>query len=130
MYCHWGGNVNIRRMSNNDMGFIFHMKNQSNILVIGNYYVNYHNYQNLMLLTSSDTKRTLMHSCLKIPPRENWFQYVRRVYATAINFPCITTSYTSKYSLYHCKPHSYIFNHKVHSSDTTAYNIHQIKTYF
>ena len=24
-----------------------------------------------------------------IPPRENWFQYVRRVYATAINFPCI-----------------------------------------
>ena len=30
-------------------------------------------------------------SCLQIPPRENWFQYVRRVYATAINFPCITT---------------------------------------
>ena len=25
------------------------------------YYVNYQNYQNLMLLTSSDTKRTLMH---------------------------------------------------------------------
>ena len=24
-------------------------------------------------------------------PRENWFQYVRRVYATAINFPCIIT---------------------------------------
>ena len=23
--------------------------------------------------------------------RENWFQYVRRVYATAINFPCIKT---------------------------------------
>ena len=31
------------------------------ILVIGNYYVNYQNYQNLMLLTSSDDKRTLMH---------------------------------------------------------------------
>ena len=30
-------------------------------LVIGNYYVNYQKYQNLMLLTSSDTKRTLMH---------------------------------------------------------------------
>ena len=30
-------------------------------------------------------------SYLQIPPRENWFQYVRRVYATAINFPCITT---------------------------------------
>ena len=26
-----------------------------------------------------------------LPPRENWFQYVRRVYATAINFPCIIT---------------------------------------
>ena len=44
-----------------------------------------------MLSTSSDTKRTLMHLFLfTIPPRENWFQYVRRVYATAINFPCIT----------------------------------------
>ena len=28
---------------------------------------------------------------LQIPPRENWFQYVRRVYATTINFPCIIT---------------------------------------
>ena len=26
-----------------------------------------------------------------LPPRENWFQYVRRVYETAINFPYITT---------------------------------------
>ena len=56
-----GGNVNTRRMSKPDMGSIFHIKNQWNILVIGNYYVNYQNYQNLMLLTSSDTKRTLMH---------------------------------------------------------------------
>ena len=31
------------------------------------------------------------YSCLQIPPRENWFQYLRRVYATAINFPCIIT---------------------------------------
>ena len=72
-----GGNVNTRLY----------------ILVIGNYYVNYQNCQNLMLLTSSDTKLTLMHlfySCLQIPPRENWFQYVLRVYAIAINFPCIT----------------------------------------
>ena len=30
-----------------------------------------------------------IYSCLQIPPRENWFQYVRRVYTTAINFPCI-----------------------------------------
>jgi len=56
-----GGNVNTRRMSKPDMGSIFHIKNQWNILVIENYYVNYQNYQNLMLLPSSDTKRTLMH---------------------------------------------------------------------
>ena len=31
--------------------------------------------------------------CLQIPPRENWFQYVRRVYATAINFPCLSLLY-------------------------------------
>jgi len=52
------GNVNTRRMSKPDMGSIFHIKNQWNVLDIGNYYVN---YQNLMLLTSSDTKRTLMY---------------------------------------------------------------------
>jgi len=57
-----GGNVNTRRMSKPPIGSIIHIKkNQWNILVIGNYYVNYQNYQNLMLLTSSDTKRTLMH---------------------------------------------------------------------
>ena len=33
-------------------------KNQWNILVIGNYYVN---YQNLMIITSLDTERTMMH---------------------------------------------------------------------
>ena len=46
------------------------------------------NYQNVMLLSSS---------CLQIPPRENCFQYVRRVYATAINFPCIITLIASFY---------------------------------
>ena len=56
-----GGNVNTRRMSKPDMGSIFYIFNQWNIQVIGNYYVNYQNYQNLMLLTSSDTIRTLMH---------------------------------------------------------------------
>ena len=84
-----GGNVNRRRMSKPD---IFHIKNQWNILVIGNYYVNFQNYQNVMLLTYSDTKRILMHLFLFTnSARENWFQYVRRVYATAINFPCIIT---------------------------------------
>ena len=56
-----GGNVNTKRMSQPDMGSIFQIKNQWNILVIENYYVNYQNYQNSMLLTFSDTKRTLMH---------------------------------------------------------------------
>jgi len=59
-----GANVNTRRILKPDMGSIFHIKNQWNILVIGNYYVNYQNYQNLVLLTSSDTKRTLMHLLL------------------------------------------------------------------
>jgi len=51
-------------MSKPDMGSTIHIKNKWNILVIGNYYVNYQNYQNLMRLTSSDTKRTLMHLLL------------------------------------------------------------------
>ena len=59
-----GGNVNTRRMSKPDKGSIFHIKNQWNILVIGNYYVNYQNNQNLMLLTSSDTRVTQMHLLL------------------------------------------------------------------
>ena len=64
LYCNvlsLGGNVNTRRMSKPKMGSIFHINNQWNILVIGNYSVN---YQNSMLLTSSDTKRTLMHLLL------------------------------------------------------------------
>ena len=56
-----GGNVNTRRMSKPVMGSIFHINNQWNILVTGNYYVNCQNYQNSMLLISSDTKRTLRH---------------------------------------------------------------------
>ena len=51
-----GGNVNTRRMSNPDIGSIFHLKKQLNIHVIENYYVNYQNYKHFMLLTSSDTK--------------------------------------------------------------------------
>ena len=43
-----------------------------------------------MRLSSSDTRQTLMHLSL-FPPKENWFQYVRRVYTTAINFPFIST---------------------------------------
>jgi len=64
------GNVNTRRMSKPDMGSIFHIINQRNILGIGNYYVNNQNYQNLMLLTSSDIKRTLMHLLLFTNPAQ------------------------------------------------------------
>ena len=69
-----GGNVNIRRMSKPDMGSIFHIKNQWNILVIGNYYVNYQNYQiqcfypprmHLFLLTNS-AQRELVSICTQI----------------------------------------------------------------
>ena len=61
--------------------------------------MNYQNYQNLMLLTSSNTKPTkrCLYSCLQIPPKENWFQSVRRVYATAINFPCLSVTKLSNY---------------------------------
>ena len=41
---------------------------------------------------------TCIYSWLQIPPRENWFQYVRRVYATAINFPCIITLALTNFS--------------------------------
>jgi len=61
-----GGNVNTRRMSKPDMRSIFHINNQWNILIIRNYYMNYQNYQNSMLLTSSDTERTLRHLFLFI----------------------------------------------------------------
>ena len=50
------------------------------------------NYQNLMVLPHSDTQGTLMHLFLFTnTPSENWFQYVRIEYATAINFPCLIT---------------------------------------
>ena len=90
MYCSvlsLGGNVTTRRMSKPDMGSIFHIKKSMK------YSGHYQNYQNLMLLTSSDTKRTLMHLFLftNSAQRELVLIHVRRVYATAINFPCITT---------------------------------------
>ena len=47
LYCNLlglGGNVNTRRMSKPDMGSIFLINNQCNILVIGNYFVNYQKF--------------------------------------------------------------------------------------
>ena len=60
-------------MSKPDMGSIFHIKNQWNILVEGNYYMNYQNFQNLMLLNSSDTKRTLIIFVYKFRPERTGF---------------------------------------------------------
>ena len=59
-----GGNVNTRLMSKPDIRYSFHINNHWTILVKGNYYVNYQNYQNSMILTFSDTKRTLRHLLL------------------------------------------------------------------
>ena len=82
-------NVNTRRMSQPDMDSIF----TKTIFEI---------------LWSKETiicfiaPRILDEHCrciylyLQIQPRENWFQYVRRVYAIAINFPCIRTLLQSK----------------------------------
>ena len=48
-------------------------------------YVNYQNPPRIL------DEHWCIYSCLQIPPWENWFQYIRRVYATAFNFPCIIT---------------------------------------
>ena len=87
-----GGNVNTRLMSQHDMESIFYIKNQWNILVIA--------HRKLLCELSKLLKlykHWCIYSCLQIPPRENWFQYVRRVYATAINFPCIITLTKKKF---------------------------------
>ena len=86
-----GGNVNTRRMSKPVMESIFHIKNQWNILVIGNYYLNYQNYQNVMLLTSSDTKQTRMHLILLTYSAQIELVSIctQIIHTTEINFPCI-----------------------------------------
>jgi len=88
-----GGNVNTRRTSKPEMGSIFHINNQWNILVIGNYYVNYQNYQNLMLLTFSDTKRKLMHLFLftNSAQRELVSICTQSIHNCNYNLPCIIT---------------------------------------
>ena len=81
-----GRNVNTRQMSKPDMADpSFTYNNQWNILVIGNYYVNYQNSDTRIL-----NEHWWLYSFLQIPPKENWFQCVRRVYTPANNFPCFT----------------------------------------
>ena len=55
-------------------------------MVIGNYYVNYQNYQNLMLLTSSDTKGTLQMHLFHSKRTGFKFQCVHKANTTAINW--------------------------------------------
>ena len=82
-----GGNVNTRRMSKPDIGSIFHIKKS----------MKYSGHRKLLCELSKLSKfnarilskQWCIYSCLHIPPKENWFQCVRRVYTTAINFPCI-----------------------------------------
>ena len=87
--------VNTRRTPEPDMGTIFYKKNQWNILVIGNYYVN---YQNVMLLTSSDTKQTLMHLFLfsNSAQRELVDRCIQGYNARKVRCSCVYSAYILK----------------------------------
>ena len=91
-----GGKVHTRRMSKPDMESIFTkiiyeiFWSEETIMWIFKIIKTKGFYPPRIL-----NKHWCIYSCLHIPPRENWFQYVRRVYATAINFPCISTLSTS-----------------------------------
>ena len=92
-----GGNVNTWQMSQPDMESIFTYKTMK-----------YSGHRKLFCELSKLSKlkcfyhpRILdehwcIYSCLQIPPKENWFQYVRRLNATPISFPCIITLVISK----------------------------------
>ena len=56
-----GGKVNKRRMSKPDMGSIFHIKKSMKYFGHWKLLCELSKLSNLMLLTSSDTKRKLMH---------------------------------------------------------------------
>ena len=87
-----GGKVNTRRMSQPDMESIFTkiiyeiFWSKETIMWIIKIIKNKCFYPPRLL-----DEHWCIYSCLQIPPRANWFQYVRRVYTTAINFPCIST---------------------------------------
>jgi len=59
-----GGNVNTRRMLQPDMGSIFHIKKPMKYSGHRKILCKLSKLSNLMLLTSSDTKRSLMHPFL------------------------------------------------------------------
>ena len=87
-----GGKVNTRRMSQPDMESIF-----TKII-----YEIFWSLETIMwifkiikiicfYLPRILDEHWCIYSCLQIPPKENWFQSVCRVYVTEINFPCINT---------------------------------------
>ena len=64
LYCNvmsLGGNVNTRRMLQPDMGSIFHIKKSMKYSGHRKLLCELSKLSNLIILTSSDTKRTLMH---------------------------------------------------------------------
>ena len=88
-----GGNVNTRRMLQPEMESIFHLKKsmkysglwETIVWIIKIFKIQCFYPPRIL------NEHWCIYSCLQIPPRENWFLYARRVYATAINFPCIKT---------------------------------------
>ena len=86
MYCSvlaLGCNVNTIRMSQPDIESIFNCLSHKKSM-------KYSGHRKLFCELLKFSKfYAFISSCLQIPPRENWFQYVRRKYWTAINFPYI-----------------------------------------
>ena len=100
VYLSLGGKVNTRRMSQPDMESIFTkiiyeiFCSLETILWIFKVIKIKCFYHSRVL-----DEHWCVYSCLQIAPRENWFQYVRRVYATSINFPCISTLTMGMYGI-------------------------------
>ena len=82
-----GGKVNTRRISQPDMQSIFTKKNYQ-IFWSGNHYLNFKKLSkfNAFILFGYYKNTDASFLVYKF-----WFQYVRKVYATAINLPCIST---------------------------------------
>ena len=85
-----GGNVNTRRMLQPNIGSIFHIKKTMKYSGHRKLLFELSKLSNLMLLTSSDTKRTLMHLFLFTNSAQRELVSICTQNTTAINFPCIT----------------------------------------
>jgi len=84
-----GGNVNTRRMSLTAWHGI-HLSHKKSMKYFGMWITKIFKIQCFYPPRTLD-ERWCIYSCLQISSRENWYQYVRRVYETAINFPRIIT---------------------------------------